>query len=88
MHYINTNIKNRNKTENGMYSKMETLKDDDSNKTVTRPIPMIRCVFIPGGKVFQICGPWILKEDRPNVLLHLVTYNLIKCSPCGCSFTC
>lgn len=33
MHYINTNIKNRNKTENGMYSKMETLKDDDSNKT-------------------------------------------------------
>lgn len=36
MHYINTNIKNRNKTENGMYSKMETLKDDDSNKTVIR----------------------------------------------------
>lgn len=66
MHYINTNIKNRNKTENGMYSKMETLKDDDSNKTVIRPIPMIRCVFIPGGKVFQICGPLILKEERPK----------------------
>lgn len=32
MHYINTNMKN--KTENGFYNKMETLKDDDDhNKT-------------------------------------------------------
>lgn len=51
MHYINTNIKNKNKTENGMYNKMETLKDDDDHNG-RRPIPVIRCVFIPGGKVF------------------------------------
>lgn len=44
---------------------METLKDDDDNNG-RRPISVIRCVFIPGGKVFQICGPLILKEDRPK----------------------
>lgn len=71
MHYINTNIKNRNKTENGMYSKMETLKDDDSNKTVIRPIPMIRCVFIPGGKVFQICGPFNFKRGTTQMLFYI-----------------